>query len=42
LEWLIVPSTWPLKIGVNVLKEEMLAIEDTMFPLHQSEPLSPC
>jgi hypothetical protein len=42
LEWLIVPSTWPLKIGVNVLKEEVLAIEDTMFPLHQSEPLSPC
>lgn len=41
LGWLIVPSTWPVNIGINMLKEEVLMLEDIGFQLHQREALSP-
>ena len=42
LDWLIVPSTWLVKVGINMPKEEVLALEDTGFQLHHRDVLSPC
>ena len=38
----ILPNTWPVKIGTNLLREEILALEDAGFQLQQREALSPC
>ena len=41
MDWPIVPNTWPVKIGTNLLREEVLALEDDGFQLQQREDLSP-
>jgi hypothetical protein len=41
LDWPIVPNTWPVKIGTNLSREEVLALEDARFQLQQREALSP-
>ena len=41
LDWPVVPNTWPVKIGTNLSKEEVLALEDAGFQLQQREALSP-
>ena len=33
LDWPVVPNTWPMKIGTNLLREEVLALEDAGFQL---------
>ena len=40
LDWPIVPNTWSVKIGTNLLREEVLALEDVGFQLQQREALS--
>ena len=35
LDWPIVPSTWPMKIGTNLLREEVLVLEDDKSRLHR-------
>jgi hypothetical protein len=41
LDWPIIPNTWPVKIGTNLSREEVLALEDVGFQLQQREALSP-
>lgn len=41
LDWLIVPSTWPMNIGINMFKKEVLMLEVAGFQLQQREALSP-
>ena len=31
LNWPIVPNTWPMTIGTNLLRDEVLAVEDVEF-----------
>lgn len=33
LDWTILPNTWPVKIGTNLSKEEVLACKDVGFQL---------
>ena len=40
LDWPITPNTWQVKIGTNLSREEVLALEDAR--LHQREALSLC
>ena len=40
LDWPIVPSTWPVKIGTDLSKKEALALEDVGFQLQQREAFS--
>jgi hypothetical protein len=35
LDWPIVPNTWPVKICINLSREEVLALEDAGFQLQQ-------
>ena len=42
LDWLIVPGTWLVKVGINMPKKEVLALEDTGFQLHHGNVLSSC
>ena len=37
LHWPIVPNTWPVKIGTDLLREEVLALENVGFQLHAIE-----
>ena len=37
----IVPNTWPVKIGTNLSRDEVLALVDVGFQLQQREALSP-
>jgi hypothetical protein len=37
LDWPIIPNTWPVKIGTNLSREEVLALEDVGFQLQQRE-----
>lgn len=41
VDWLIVPNTWPLKIGINMSREKVSALEYVMFQLQQEEAFSP-
>jgi hypothetical protein len=41
LDWPVVPHTWPVKIGTNLSRHEVLALEDAGFQLQQREVLSP-
>ena len=41
LDWPTVPNTWPVKMGTNLSREEVLALEDAEFQLQQKEELSP-
>ena len=41
LDWPIVPNTWPIKIGTNLSRKEILAFEDARFQLQQREALFP-
>ena len=40
LDWPIVPNTWPVKIGTNLSKEDVLTFEGAGFQLQQREALS--
>ena len=42
LGWPIVPNTWLVKIGTNLMKEEVLALEKVVFQLQHREAFSPC
>jgi hypothetical protein len=42
LDWLIVSNTWPVKIGTNLSREDVLAFENAGFQLQQMKALSPC
>jgi hypothetical protein len=33
LDWPILPNTWPLKMGTDELREEVLAIDNVGFQL---------
>ena len=39
--WPTIPKTWLVKIGMNLSKEKVFALEDAGFQLQQSEALSP-
>ena len=41
LDWPIVPNTLHVKIGTNISRQEVLALEDVGFQLQQREVLSP-
>ena len=41
LDWPVVPSIWPVKIGTNLLRQEVLALEDVGFQLQHREALAP-
>lgn len=40
-EWPPVPTVWPIQIGTNLSREEVLALEDAGFQLEQRKALSP-
>jgi hypothetical protein len=40
LDWPVVPIIWPVKIGTNLSRQEVLALEDVGFQLQQREALS--
>jgi hypothetical protein len=40
-EWPLVPTVWPVKIGTNLSRDEVLALEDGGFQLQQREAMSP-
>ena len=42
LDWPIVSNMWPVKIGTNLSRDEVLVLEDAGFQLQQKEVLSPC
>ena len=42
LDWHVVPSIWLVKIGINLLNQKILALEDVGFQLLQTEASSPC
>ena len=42
LEQHIVPNTWMAKVGTNLSKEDVLALEDVEFQLQQREELLSC
>ena len=42
LDWHVVPNIWPVKIGTNFSRQEVLALKDIGFQLQQREALSPC
>ena len=42
LDWHVVPNTWPVKIGTNISRQEVLALEDVGFHLQQREVLCFC
>lgn len=42
LDWPMVPNMWLVKIGTNVLREEVLLKKDAKFQLLQREALYPC
>ena len=35
LDWLVVPPTWLVKLGTNLTREEVFALEDARFQLQQ-------
>jgi hypothetical protein len=41
LDWPIIPNTWHVKIGTNLSRHEVLALEDAGFQIQQREVLSP-
>ena len=41
LDWHVVPNMWLAKIGTNLSRQEVLALEDDGFQLQQRETLSP-
>ena len=41
LDWLVVPNTGLVKIGTNLSKHEVLALEDVGFQLREREVISP-
>ena len=41
LDWHVVPNTWLVKIGTNLSRHEVLALEDVGFQLQQREVLPP-
>ena len=41
LDWPIVFNTWPMKMGTNLSREEVLALDEAGFQLQQREALSP-
>ena len=41
LDWLAIPHTWPVKLGTNLTREEVFALEDAGFQLQQRGALSP-
>ena len=41
LDWPVVPNTWPVKIGTNLSRQEVLALKDVGFQLQQREVISP-
>ena len=41
LEWPVVPNTWPVKIGTNLSRHEVLALEDAGFQLQKREVFFP-
>jgi hypothetical protein len=41
LDWPVVPNIWPMKIGTNLSRQEVLALEDVGFQLQQSGALLP-
>jgi hypothetical protein len=41
LDWPVVPNIWPMKIGINISRQKVLALEDVGFQLKQREALSP-
>ena len=41
LDWPVVPNIWLVKIGTNLSRHEVLALEDVKFQLQQREALSP-
>ena len=40
LDWHVIPSPWHVKIGTNLSRQEVLALEDDGFLLQQKEVLS--
>ena len=40
-DWPNIPRVWPVKVGTNLIREEVFALEDVGFPLQQKEALSP-
>ena len=40
LDWPVVPNTLPVKVGTNLSRQEVLALEDVGFQLQQGEVLS--
>ena len=41
LDWTTLPNTWPMKMGTNLSREGVLALEDVGFQLQQREALFP-
>jgi hypothetical protein len=41
LDWPNLPTLWPMKVGTKLTHEELIALEDVGFQLHQQEALSP-
>ena len=41
LDWPALPSTWPVKMGTNLTREEVFALEDAGFQLQQRGAMSP-
>ena len=41
LDWPTMPNTWPVKMGTNLSREEVLALEDADFQLQEREALFP-
>ena len=42
LDWPLVPNTWPVKIGTNLLRKKVLALEYVGFQLQQRKALCSC
>ena len=41
LDWPAIPRTWPVKLGTNLTREEVFALEDAGFQLQQRGAMSP-
>ena len=41
LDWHVVPRIWPMKIGTNLSRQEISALEDVEFQLQRKEVFSP-
>ena len=41
LDWPAIPRTWPVKVGTNLSREEVFALEDAGFQLQQRGAMSP-